>query len=123
MSAQFLLAPPRSTTPTHAADLLGRSAAAAAILWNTHVTITGPDQFLRALTAALRVPAERPALTADSLHSGALLRLATRAHRLAGDLTAQAAARPRTHQRPCQALYTAAFNEYLHRQPRPSPPR
>ncbi|CAN3132209.1 hypothetical protein ACNUDN_30240 [Mycobacterium sp. smrl_JER01] len=119
MNTQFLLAPPRSTTQAHAADLLGRSAAAAAILWNTHVALTGPEQFLRALTTALRVPAERPSPTPDGLHSGALLRLATRTHRLAGDLTAAATARRRTHTSTCQALYTEAFNEYLSRHPRP----
>lgn len=118
MSTQFLLAPPRSNTPAHAADLLGRSAAAAAILWNTHVALTGPEQFLRALTTALRVPAERPALAPAMLASGALLRLATRTHRLAGNLTAQTTAR-HTRRGSCQSLYTEAFNEYLYRHPRP----
>ena len=117
MNTQFLLAPPRSHTQAHAADLLGRSAAAAAILWNTHVALTGPDQFLRALTTALRVPAERPPIAPDMLHNGALLRLATRTHRLAGNLTADATTgHARRHA--CQSLYTEAFNEYLRRHPR-----
>lgn len=112
MTAQFVLAPPQSTSPAHTADVLGRSAAAAAILWNCHIAISGPDKFLDALTTALRVPPDRPQLTPGTHYNSPLLRLANRAHRLASELTA----RPEPRRRVCQRMYVQAFNEHLSRQ-------
>lgn len=116
MTAQFVLAPPQSTSPAHTADVLGRSAAAAAILWNCHIAISGPDKFLDALTIALRVPPERPQFTPGTRYNGALLRLANRAHRIANELTTQTQLRRGPRRRVCQTMYVQAFNEYLSRQ-------
>lgn len=112
---RFALAPPDSTAPEHAADLFGRSAAAAAIQWNCHLAITGPERFLTDLTAALRVPPERPMIIPGTRYDGALVRLATRAHRIAHELTSRARPGRSTNTPGCQQMYIEAFNEYLAR--------
>ncbi|MGB8406708.1 MAG: hypothetical protein WCE30_21865 [Mycobacterium sp.] len=107
----FILATPGSTSPAHTADLLGLSAAAAAIMWNCHLAHTGPEQFLRTLTSTLRIPPQRPMITTGTRYDGAMVRMATRAYRIANEL-ADRATPTRSGQ---QGMYVEAFNEYLSR--------
>lgn len=113
--ARFVLASPGSNSPERTADVFGRSAAAAAIQWNCHLAISGPEKFLSALTAALRVPPERPLIVPGTRYDGAMVRLATRAHRLAQELTS----RPRPNHAAItgvsQKMFIEALNEYLSR--------
>lgn len=111
---QFILAAAGSTSPARTADVLGLSAAAAAISWNCHLAHTGPAEFLSALTAALRIPPQRPTIAPGTSYDGALVRLATRAYRIADELTADQGSRAR----PQRTMYVEAFNEYLSRRKR-----
>jgi len=108
---QFILAAPGSTSPAHTADLLALSAAGAAIMWNCRLAHTGPDRFLNALSSALRIPPQRPMITAGTRYDGAMVRMATRAYRIANEL-ADRATPDLTGQ---HGVYVAAFNEYLSR--------
>jgi len=108
---QFILAAPGSTSPAHTADLLGLSAAAAAIMWNCHLAHTGPDQFLSELSRTLRIPAQRPLIAAGTRYDGAMVRMATRAYRIANEL----ADRAHPDLRGQHGTYVAALNEYLSR--------
>lgn len=108
---QFVLAAPGSTSPAHTADLLGLSAAAAAILWNCHLAHSGPEQFLSTLTSTLRIPPQRPVIAACTRYDGAMVRMATRAYRIANELADRATPDLRGQ----QGMYVEAFNEYLSR--------
>lgn len=123
MATQFILAPPQSTSSNRTANLIGGSAAAAAILWNCHIAITGPGKFLNALTTVFRVPPERPMIipgtryegVLGTRYEGVLVRLATRTHRIADEITGQTRPRRDPRQGTCQKMYVEAFNEYLSR--------
>jgi hypothetical protein len=115
VATQFILAPPQSTSSNRTANLIGRSAAAAAILWNCHIAITGPGKFLNALTTVFRVPPERPMIIPGTRYEGVLVRLATRTHRIADEITRQTRPRRDPRQGTCQKMYVEAFNEYLSR--------
>lgn len=108
---QFILAAPGSTSPAHTADLLGLSAAAAAIMWNCHLAHTGPEQFLSTLSDTLRIPPQRPIITSGTRYDGAMVRMATRAYRIANELADRAT--PGSSGR--QEMYVTALNEYLSR--------
>jgi hypothetical protein len=70
---------------------------------------------LNALTAAFRVPPERPMIIPGTRYEGALVRLATRTHRIADEITGQTQPRRGPRQGTCQKMYVEAFNEYLSR--------
>lgn len=111
---QFILAAPGSSSPAHTADLLGLSAAAAAIMWNCHLAHTGPERFLSTLTSTLRIPPQRPVITPGTRYDGAMVRMATRAYRIANEL----AARATPHSGGQHGMYVEALNEYLSRRQR-----